>query len=86
MPSVRVSTTPSYAQFPSASKVVVRATTGLEQLLAAELTVLGHSVEASSKRQLVVSAMDESILTRPPQLADDLFVVATEIPDPGARR
>jgi 23S rRNA G2445 N2-methylase RlmL len=66
--------------------VVVRATTGLEQLLASELLDMGYSVDGSSKRQLVISVEDETILTRPPRLADDLFIVAAETPDPGARR
>lgn len=86
MPSSRAFVAPSFVQSLSDSRVVVRATTGLEQLLASELTELGHSVDASSKRQLVVSVAGESILTDPPRLADDLFVVAAETPDPGAQR
>lgn len=86
MPSARAFAAPSFVQSLSGSRVVVRATTGLEQLLASELTELGHSIDASSKRQLVVSVANESILTRPPRLADDFFVVASETPDPGAQR
>lgn len=86
MSSARTFAAPSSVPLRTDSVVVVRATTGLEALLTAELTELGHAVTASSKRQVVVPAPDASILARPPRLADDLFVVAAQAPDPGTER
>ncbi|GAB3615503.1 hypothetical protein GCM10027416_00600 [Okibacterium endophyticum] len=64
----------------------MRTTTGLERLLASELAESGHSVDELSKRQLVVCPADESILTDPPQLADDLFIETAGVPDPGGHQ
>ncbi|MGC4941693.1 TRM11 family SAM-dependent methyltransferase [Kribbella sp. DT2] len=75
MPSARLGATESI-------RVLVRTVTGLEQLVAAELTTAGHRVIDLSKRQLVVDA-GESILSEPPQLADDLFLIAAGVEDPG---
>lgn len=71
---------------PHPRAVVVRATTGLEQLLEAEVTEAGHAVVDRARRQLVVAPADGTILDRPPRLADDLFLVAAEAPDPGPAR
>ncbi|MEV6288639.1 methyltransferase domain-containing protein [Kribbella sp. NPDC051770] len=60
----------------------MRTVTGLEQLVAAELTTAGHHVISISKRQLVVDAT-ASILTDPPRTADDLFLLAAQLDDPG---
>lgn len=86
MPPLRAHVASTFDRLQSGTTVVVRAVTGLEQLLASELKEMGHDVLGSSKRQLVVSVRDQAILTRPPRLADDLFVVAAEAPDPGVRR
>jgi tRNA (guanine6-N2)-methyltransferase len=63
--------------------VLVRTVTGLESLAAEELTAAGHRVVELGKRQLVVEPTSESFLGSPPRLADDLFVVYGETPDPG---
>ncbi|WP_405060769.1 methyltransferase domain-containing protein [Kribbella sp. NBC_01505] len=62
--------------------VLVRTVSGLEGLAAEEIAAAGHRVVDVSKRQLVVEASDE-LLSRPPRLADDLFVVRDAVPDPG---
>jgi 23S rRNA G2445 N2-methylase RlmL len=64
------------------SRVLVRTVTGLEHLAAAELTVAGHRVINQSKRQLVVDAT-ESVVSNPPKLADDLFLIGASVDDPG---
>ncbi len=86
MSSARVSDAPYRYHFSPDSKVVVRATTGLEQLVATEVTAAGHFVEEVSKRQIIVSPAAGWILTRPPRLADDVFAVAAQVPDPGPGR
>ncbi len=63
-------------------RVLVRTVTGLEHLAAAELTTAGHRVIEQSKRQLVVDAT-ESIVSDPPKLADDLFLIGASVDDPG---
>jgi tRNA (guanine6-N2)-methyltransferase len=64
------------------TRVLVRTVTGLEHLAAAELTSAGHRVINQSKRQLVVDAT-ESIVSDPPKLADDLFLIGASVDDPG---
>ncbi|NDK30437.1 methyltransferase domain-containing protein [Nesterenkonia haasae] len=86
MPSTRAHTALTPRLLPPGSKVVVRATTGLEQVLVSEIAETGHTVEAVSKRQLIVSPANASLLSHPPRLADDLFLLAAEAPDPGVTR
>ncbi|MBB5835210.1 methyltransferase domain-containing protein [Kribbella italica] len=64
------------------TRVLVRTVTGLEHLAAAELTSAGHRVLDLSKRQLVVDAT-QVILSEPPKLADDLFLIGASVDDPG---
>ncbi|TDD30587.1 methyltransferase domain-containing protein [Kribbella turkmenica] len=66
--------------------VLVRTVTGLERLTAAELTAARHRVIGLSKRQLVVEPAAATLITEPPRLADDLFVVQAVVPDPGRTR
>lgn len=75
MPSARLRAAES-------TRVLVRTVTGLEHLVAAELTTSGHRVIDLSRRQLVVDAT-ESILSDPPRLADDLFLIGAAVDDPG---
>ncbi|TCC62166.1 methyltransferase domain-containing protein [Kribbella pittospori] len=63
--------------------VLVRTVTGLEQLAAEELAAASHRVIDLSKRQLIVEPAAATIITTPPRLADDLFVVQAAVPDPG---
>lgn len=63
--------------------VLVRTVTGLEQLAAAELAAAKHRVIDLSQRQLVVEPTSTTIITNPPRLADDLFVVRAAVADPG---
>src|SRR5688572_24231 len=63
--------------------VLVRTVTGLERLAAAELTAANHRVIDLSKRQLIVEPTSTTIVTDPPRLADDLFIVQAAVPDPG---
>lgn len=63
--------------------VLVRTVTGLEQLAAEELAAASHRVIDLSKRQLIVEPAAATIITKPPCLADDLFVVQAAVPDPG---
>ncbi|TCC42864.1 methyltransferase domain-containing protein [Kribbella capetownensis] len=63
--------------------VLVRTVTGLEQLAAEELAAANHRVIDLSKRQLIVEPTAATIITSPPHLADDLFVVQAAAPDPG---
>ena len=63
--------------------VLVRTVTGLEQLAAQELAAASHRVIDLSKRQLVVEPTAATIITSPPRLADDLFVVQAAVTDPG---
>lgn len=74
MPAVRIGATDS---------IIVRTVTGLEQLAAGELTEAGHRVIDTSKRQLVIEPTSTTILTSPPRLADDLFLIEAAVPDPG---
>ena len=67
----------------AARRVMVRTVTGLEELAADVLTSAGHQVIDTSKRQLVVVPADASIVTDPPRLADDLFLVGATLPDRG---
>ncbi|MFG1816907.1 TRM11 family SAM-dependent methyltransferase [Kribbella sp. NPDC049174] len=66
--------------------VLVRTVTGLERLAAAELTAANHRVIDLSKRQLIVRPTAATIITNPPRLADDLFVVQAAVVDPGRTR
>jgi 23S rRNA G2445 N2-methylase RlmL len=66
--------------------VLVRTVTGLERLAAAELTAANHRVIDLSKRQLIVEPTSATIITDPPRLADDLFIVRSAVPDPGRTR
>jgi tRNA (guanine6-N2)-methyltransferase len=66
--------------------VLVRTVTGLERLAAAELTAARHRVIDLSKRQLVVVPTSATIITNPPRLADDLFVIQAAVSDPGRTR
>ncbi|MEV0290773.1 MULTISPECIES: methyltransferase domain-containing protein [unclassified Kribbella] len=66
--------------------VLVRTVTGLERLAAAELTEARHRVIDLSKRQLIVEPTAATIVTTPPRLADDLFLIQAAVPDPGRVR
>ena len=66
--------------------VLVRTVTGLERLAAAELAAAKHRVIDLSKRQLIVEPTSTTIITNPPRLADDLFVVQAAVADPGRTR
>ncbi|WP_433160510.1 methyltransferase domain-containing protein [Kribbella sp. CA-247076] len=66
--------------------VLVRTVTGLERLAAAELGAARHRVIDVSQRQLVVEPTSATIVTDPPRLADDLFVLQAVVPDPGRTR
>jgi tRNA (guanine6-N2)-methyltransferase len=66
--------------------VLVRTVTGLERLAAAELVAAHHRVIDLSKRQLIVEPTSATIITNPPRLADDLFVVQAAVADPGRTR
>ncbi|TCO18563.1 putative RNA methylase family UPF0020 [Kribbella steppae] len=66
--------------------VLVRTVTGLERLAAAELTAANHRVIDLSKRQLIVEPTSATIVTNPPRLADDLFIVQAAVTDPGRTR
>ncbi|MGW6277203.1 hypothetical protein [Kribbella sp. NPDC055071] len=57
--------------------------TGLERLAADDLVEAGHRVIDICKRQLIVEPRSAAILTNPPRLADDLFLVEAAVPDPG---
>lgn len=65
------------------ARVLVRTVTGLERLAAAELAAAGHRVIDLSKRQLIVEPALATIVTSPPRLADDLFLVGATLADPG---
>ncbi|MFJ9030967.1 TRM11 family SAM-dependent methyltransferase [Streptomyces sp. NPDC102274] len=64
-------------------RVLVRTVTGLEHLAAAPLAAAGHHVIDMSKRQLIVEPTSASIVTDPPRLADDLFLIGATLADPG---
>lgn len=66
--------------------VLVRTVTGLERLAAAELAAASHRVIDLSKRQLIVEPTSATIITTPPRLADDLFVIQAAVADPGHTR
>lgn len=61
--------------------VLVRTVSGLEALTAAEITAAGHRVLDITKRQLVVEGT--ALVATPPRLADDLFIIHGQVPDPG---
>ncbi|WGP06215.1 methyltransferase [Bacillus subtilis] len=63
--------------------ILVRTVTGLEPLAAAEMAEAGHRVIDISTRQLIIEPTAVSIITAPPRLADDLFLIAADVPDPG---
>lgn len=86
MPSARDLATPYLTRIPTAPRLLVRTSAGLEQLVHDELAERGLSVAAAARRQLVVDAADATLLRRPPRLADDVVVVAAALPDPGAAR
>jgi len=58
----------------------------LERLAAAELTAANHHVIDLSKRQLIVEPTAATIITNPPRLADDLFIVQAAVTDAGRTR
>ncbi|GAB3611569.1 hypothetical protein GCM10027414_36950 [Humibacter ginsengiterrae] len=64
-------------------RALVRTTGGIEELAAEELQEAGHHVIGRSRRQLVVALTSTSVITRPPRLVDDLFLIAADVPDPG---
>lgn len=64
-------------------RVLVRTVTGVEALAAAELAKAGHRVIDTSTRQLFIEPASASIVTDPPRLADDLFLIGADAPDPG---
>ncbi|MFI7065504.1 TRM11 family SAM-dependent methyltransferase [Kribbella sp. NPDC050124] len=66
--------------------VLVRTVTGLEHLAAAELTEARHRVIDLTKRQLVLEPTAGTIVTSPPRLADDLFLIQAAVSDPGRTR
>lgn len=85
MPSARPGAAESITRALTAGSVppvLVRTVTGLEHLAAAELTEAGHRVIDLSRRQLIVEPT-ATIITAPPRLADDLFVVQATVADPG---
>ncbi|GAA4943616.1 hypothetical protein GCM10023224_27990 [Streptomonospora halophila] len=89
MPSARPGAAESLARALSLSaspRTLVRTVTGLEHLAARELAEAGHRVVGSSKRQLVVEPTAATAITDPPRLADDLFLVAAAVADPGRTR
>ena len=67
-------------------QALVRTTGGIEQLAADELLAAGHQVTELSRRQLVVSVNSTSLIHTPPRVADDLFIVGADVPDPGHRK
>ncbi|WP_150461141.1 methyltransferase domain-containing protein [Nesterenkonia ebinurensis] len=86
MPSVRLGAAESITHTLTTSsppRVLVRTVSGLEPLAAAELTQAGHRVIDISTRQLLVELGSASIITAPPRLADDLFLIGADVPDPG---
>ncbi|NUR94710.1 MAG: RNA methyltransferase, partial [Kribbellaceae bacterium] len=60
--------------------------TGLEWVLADEVTAAGHRVVEVSKRQVIVEPRRDGIVGEPPRVADDLFEVYGAVPDPGRSR
>jgi 23S rRNA G2445 N2-methylase RlmL len=89
MPSARLGAAESITRALSLGEqpvVLVRTVTGLEQFAAAELAAANHRVIDLSKRQLIVEPTSATIVTNPPRLADDLFVVQAAVADPGHTR
>ena len=89
MPSVRFGAAESITRALTLGEqptVLVRTVTGLERLAAAELTAANHRVIDLSKRQLIVEPTAATIVTDPPRLADDLFIIQAAVPDPGRTR
>lgn len=64
-------------------RVLVRTVSGLEQLAAVEMAAAGDRVIEVSTRQLIIEATSSKIITSPPRLADDLFLIGADLPDPG---
>ncbi|WP_170284917.1 TRM11 family SAM-dependent methyltransferase [Kribbella amoyensis] len=58
----------------------------MEQLAAEELAAAQHRVIDLSRRQLVIEPHDATVVTSPPRLADDLFLIHDAVPDPGHTR
>lgn len=85
MPGTSWAVAPTVRPLVPSTEVVVRTTTGLEEITVRQLERDGRAVVDVSKRQVVIVS-DESILTSPPASADDLFVVAASCPDPGRAR
>ena len=86
MPSARIGAAESITRAlrcGSQPVVLVRTVTGLERLAAEELAASGHRVIDVSKRQIVIEPTTATIITSPPRLADDLFVVRAAVTDPG---
>ncbi len=89
MPSARIGVAESITralETGSQPQVLVRTVTGLERLAAAELVAARHRVIDLSKRQLIVVPSNATIITDPPRLADDLFVIKAAVTDPGRTR
>ncbi len=89
MPSVRFGAAESITRALTLGEqptVLVRTVTGLERLAAAELTAANHRVIDLSKRQLIIEPTTATIVTDPPRLADDLFIIQATAPDPGRTR
>lgn len=64
-------------------RALVRTTAGLEQLAADELRGAGYRIIHVSRRQVVAAIGSPSVIRKPPRLADDLFIIAADAPDPG---
>jgi tRNA (guanine6-N2)-methyltransferase len=89
MPSARLGAAESITRALNVGEqpmVLVRTVTGLERLAAAELVAAHHRVIDLSKRQLIVEPTTATIITNPPRLADDLFVIQAAVVDPGRTR
>jgi predicted RNA methylase len=89
MPSARFGAAESIAralQTGASPRLLVRTLAGLETLAAAELAEAGHRVIDMSTRQLIVRATSPSIITSPPRLVDDNFIVGGDVADPGTTR
>ncbi|UFU08115.1 TRM11 family SAM-dependent methyltransferase [Ruania halotolerans] len=89
MPSVRPGAAESITHAVAAGlpvSVLVRTVTGLERSTAAELIDAGHHMIDTAPRQLIIRPHSARIVTDPPRLADDLFVIGADVPDPGRTR
>jgi len=89
MPSVRFGAEDALSlalQSNARIRALVRTTGGIEQLAADELRAAGNEITHLSRRQLVVALASTTTIMDPPRLADDLFLIAADVPDPGRKK